>query len=373
MSDSLFSSPIDRRTLLRGFALAGAGFALAPLTPLTRLRLGAAPYAADAWPGLTPDQVEARIGELMKEFNVPGVSVALIEDGEVAWRGGFGRLRSDKDSPVTPESIFQAASISKPIFAIGVMKLVEDGILDLDRPLQDYLDKPWLEDEPRIAEVTARMVLAHRTGLPNWRKSGERLTFRHPPGTRHTYSGEGFVYLQTVVEKVTGTPLNEWLNENVLAPLGMTSSSYIWLPEMESVGAWRHDADSKPTTPRKFRRAMTSHSLLTTAGDVAKALTFMINQPSLPGLPSPETARSMLERQTVVSRSKGTGRGLGWMLQEKPKVFLHTGSNGGGHRALSMASLETRAGIVVLTNGPGGRSLYRKLVNSITGTQPALT
>jgi len=370
MSDSPFSRPIDRRTLLQYLACAGAGMALAPLAPFPS-RLFAAPAIATDWQGLTPDDVESLVPRLMEEFNVPGVSVALIRDGETVWRGAFGNLRADRESPVTTESIFQAASISKPVFAIGVMKLVEDGILDLDKSLQSYLDKPWLENEPQLEKVTARMVLVHTTGWPNWRQ-GKPLTFRYPPGTRYTYSGEGFVYLQTAVEKIVGMPLNDWLRENILLPLGMTASSYTWLPEMEPIGAWGHDADAKVSPPRKFRRPMTSHSLLTNPGDLAKAVNFMINQPTIPGLPKPETIRSMLEPYTVVSKSKGIIRGLGWVLQEKPKLFYHTGSNGGGHRAIAMASTKSKAGIVVMTNGPKGRDLYRKLIQSATGPQPSL-
>jgi len=371
MSDSAFNRPIDRRTLLQYFACAGAGLALAPLASFPS-RLFAAPAIPADWQGLNPSDVEALVPGLMKEFNVPGVSVALIRDGEIVWRGAFGHLRADKESPVTTDSIFQAASISKPVFSIGVMKLVEDGVLDLDKSLQSYLDKPWLENEPQLEKVTARMVLSHTTGWPNWRE-GKPLTFLHPPGTKHTYSGEGFVYLQTVVEHIVGVPLNDWLRDNVLVPLGMTASSYTWLPRMEEIGAWGHDANAKVSPPRKFRNAMTSHSLLTNAGELAKALAFMINQPTVPGLPKPETLMSMLEPQTVVSKQKGTYRGLGWALQEKPKLFYHTGSNGGGHRAVAMASLESKAGIVVMTNGPKGRDLYRKLIQSVTGPQPALS
>lgn len=370
MSDSPYFSPINRRTLLRYFAVAGTGLVFAPLSPFAS-RIFANPFSAPDWQGLTPDDVDSRITGLMKEFNVPGVSVALIHDGEVAWRGAYGRLRSDKAIPVTQESIFQAASISKPVFAIGVMKLVESGMLDLDTPLQTYLDEPWLEGEPEIEKVTARMVLEHSTGMPNWR-SGDSLTFRFPPGTGYSYSGEGFIYLQTAVEKIVGMPLDTWLRDHLLMPLGMTASSYTWRKEMEATGTWGHESDGQPSPPRKFCDPGTSHSLLTTAGDLAKAVAFMINQPAMaPGLPKPESIRRMLQPQQVNTGLEGIKRGLGWALQETPKLFFHTGSNTGGHRACVMASLESKAGIVVLTNGPRGRELYVNLIQSVTGAQPA--
>ena len=261
----------------------------------------------------------------MQKFNVPGVSVALVRDGEIGWRGAYGRLRADREMPVREDSIFQAASISKPVFAIGVMKLVESGMLDLDTPLQNYLDEPWLEGEPQIKLVTARMVLEHSTGWPNWRQ-GNPLTFEFTPGTDFGYSGEGFIYLQTAVEQTIDMPLNDWLSTQVLAPLGMSASSYTWRPEMEETGSWGHDADAVPSAPRKFRTPSTSHSLLTTAGDLAKALTFTINQPAgVPGLPEPRSVRQMLERQRVDTRRASTAgwggrsrRGRTWSTTRAP-------------------------------------------------------
>ena len=363
-------TPIRRRAFLRHLALAGAGIAFAPLYPFSSRLLAAAASAAP-WPGLTPADVDSRIAGLMQKFSVPGVSIALIHDGEVAWRGAYGRLRADREMPVTEDSIFQAASISKPVFAIGVMKLVETGRLDLDTPLQSYLDEPWIEGEPEIEKVTARMVLEHSTGWPNWRR-GNPLTFNFTPGTGFSYSGEGFIYLQTAVEQIVGVPLDDWLSDQVLTPLGMGASSYTWRPEMEETGSWGHDDDAVPSAPRKFSSPSTSHSLLTSAGDLARSLTFTINQPAgAPGLPQPATVQKMLERQQVDPRRTGTYRGLGWALQEGPELVYHTGSNGGGHRACAMASLESGAGIVVLTNGPGGRELYVELIQSVTGAQPA--
>src|SRR5271167_1564548 len=124
--------------------------------------------------------------------------MVVIRNGKTTWVHGFGIKESTTGQPVTVETVFEAASLSKPVFAYGVLKLVEQGKLGLDVPLTTYLPKPYIAGDERLAKITARIVLSHRTGFPNW------------PGERFSYSGEGYIYLQRVVEKITGKPLNEY-------------------------------------------------------------------------------------------------------------------------------------------------------------------
>src|SRR5205085_9673692 len=121
--------------------------------------------------------------------------------------------------------VFAAASLSKPVFASGVMSLVDAGALELDRPLTDYVAEPYLADDARAASITARMVLSHTTGFPNWRGDGP-LFLRWSPGTRWGYSGEGYAYLQQVVERLTSARLDEYLADAVLQPLGLCDSTF---------------------------------------------------------------------------------------------------------------------------------------------------
>ena len=134
----------------------------------------------------------------MKKSNVPGVSIALIQHGKTIWVHGFGVKEAGTSQPVTGETVFEAASLSKPVFAYGVLKLVDQGKLRLDVPLTIYLPKPYIPGDQRLAKITARIVLSHRTGFPNWR-DGDSLPLYFTPGERFSYSGEGYIYLQRVV------------------------------------------------------------------------------------------------------------------------------------------------------------------------------
>jgi CubicO group peptidase (beta-lactamase class C family) len=109
------------------------------------------------------------IPELMRMGDVPGLSIAVIRDARVVWSKDFGVANASTKQPVSDTTVFEAASLSKPVFAYAVMRLVEKGKLDLDIPLDKYLPKPYVEDDPRAGRITARIVLSHTTGFPNWR------------------------------------------------------------------------------------------------------------------------------------------------------------------------------------------------------------
>ena len=135
--------------------------------------------------------LQKRVPELLSEATIPGLSLALIRDGKTYWEHAFG-VRDEKTGlPVTGETIFEAASLSKPVFAYGVLKLVDQGKLDLDAPLSRYMPQLYVEGDPRIDKITARIVLSHRTGFPNWRDAGRPLKIYFTPGERFSHSGEG--------------------------------------------------------------------------------------------------------------------------------------------------------------------------------------
>jgi len=157
------------------------------------------------------------VTELLDEHGTPGTAVGIV-DGAGGQRIVTAGSR-DGRRPVEDDTMFAAASLTKLVFAAGVMALVDDGALELDRPLSEDLPEPYLAEDERAASITARMVLSHTTGLPNWREGPPYL--RWPPGTRWGYSGEGFSYLQQVVERLTGAPVAHYLSDAVLCPLGM--------------------------------------------------------------------------------------------------------------------------------------------------------
>ncbi len=114
-------------------------------------------------------RLETFIPQLMKDGDVPGLSIALVRDSQVLWQRGFGVKNAETKEAVVDNTIFEAASLSKPVFAYGVLKLVESNRLDLDAPLSKYLAQPYIENDERLNLITARRVLSHTTGFPNWR------------------------------------------------------------------------------------------------------------------------------------------------------------------------------------------------------------
>ena len=149
--------------------------------------------------------------KLMEVTAVPGFSMGVLQEGKLAWQRYEGVADAGSRKPVTPESLFPAASLGKPVIAYAALHLADEGKLDLDRPLKTYVPDHAPADA-RGDKVTARHVLSHSTGFRNWRNSLDQpLTPDFDPGARFQYSGEGFYYLQRAVEKITGGAFDTWM------------------------------------------------------------------------------------------------------------------------------------------------------------------
>ena len=308
---------------------------------------------------------------LMGEHHTPGVSVALVEAGKIAWTGCYGIRAEGDPAPVTPDTVFEACSMSKPLFAYGFLKLVEQKQFDLDKPLVNYLANPYLKDQPLHRQITAKMVLTHTTGFPNWRKGGWRaggkLPVRFQPGSRFGYSGEGFWYLQQVVEHVTGEPLDSWSQRVLLKPLNMRHSSYVWRNDYSKLAAVGHNADgSVKKDRRKFDRANAAFTLYTTPSDYARFLNEVMN-PDRRAKHS--LSASMLKRMlkpSVTSDKAGISRSLGWAVRKEGSSTLvgHSGANGTGFRCVCEFDRKTGRGIVIMTNSVSGKAVWQGLLKS---------
>src|SRR5271163_2080685 len=227
--------------------------------------------------GATILQLERDVPELMKKDGVPGLAMVVIRNGKTTWVHGFGIKETTTGQPVTVETVFEAASLSKPVFAYGVLKLVEQGKLGLDVPLTTYLPKPYIAGDERLAKITARIVLSHRTGFPNWRGDDGLLPIYFSPGERFSYSGEGYIYLQHVVAQITGKPLDVYTDEVVFKPSGMTNTSYVWRPDFDARTATGHHSDGKPAELWKPKEAGAASTLNTTAKDYALFVEAVLN------------------------------------------------------------------------------------------------
>jgi len=151
-------------------------------------------------------QVDNFIETYCKYYGIPGVSLALIKDGKLVYHQTYGVRNNMTGEKVDSNTLFEAASVTKPVFALAVEKLAERGVINLDKPLYEYLPYKDIENDERYKLITARHVLTHRTGFPNWRYMNPdgKLDIKFTPGTAFGYSGEGFEYLKLVVEKITG-------------------------------------------------------------------------------------------------------------------------------------------------------------------------
>ncbi len=256
-----------------------------------------------AAPPAPAQDLDVRLPSLMEKGNVPGLSIAVLRDGRLAWSGAFGVRSTETGERVDAQTVFEAASLSKPVFAYAVLRLAERGAFDLDTPLADILPYERLDHEPRYRQITARMVLSHSTGLPNW--GGERLDLTFDPGTAWGYSGEGFVYLQKAVEHLTGLTLDALARREVFEPLGMTRSSYVWQDAFAGNAVARHSPQGEVEPIRQATEGNAAASLLTTAEDYARFLAAIVQSEGL----RQETTDAMLTPVlSVVSSTWGRDR-----------------------------------------------------------------
>jgi CubicO group peptidase (beta-lactamase class C family) len=324
---------------------------------------------------------EAGIPQWLRETKMPAVSLAIVRDGRLAWQYAFGVKDAGIGEPVDINSPFAACSDTKPVFAYGVVKLWEKGVIDLDAPLTKYTARRVTSD-PRIDLVTARHVLNHTTGFPNWRQ-GKDLPIEFTPGSRNQYSGEGFTYLQSVVEEITHKSFVDFMHEDVLTPLGMSSSriGFIDGTDYAKQVARRHDQEGKripdtPATPAERAEGIARYGaaamLMTTPGDYAKFLLEYLDPRPGDAFRLNEASRAEMLRPQV-QKSASTWEGLAWHLEQidgVPLLFSHAGQDA-GYYCICAASTERRSGLMVMLNGDSYVPMLMKMLANPSG--PPLT
>lgn len=327
-------------------------------------------------------ELSGQVQGWLRDALVPGISIAIIEQGRISWQGAFGAKNAQTGEQVTSATVFEAASISKPVFAYAVLKLVDKGVLDLDKPLADYLAGADMKTvyppvasatDERWKKITARMVLTHHTGFPNW-FSGSTMSFLYDPGQRFSYSGEGFSLLGVVVSVITGRSLNDLLQETVFDPLEMKASSFVWRPDYDSTFTASHDILGRRTPRGKGTRFIPGASLYTTAGDYAR---FLIALAGGTGL-AETTWRQMTSPQVEAWDRDGKpcfswGLGVGVHRPEKDLTTLwHWGDNGDLKCYFEIIPAQKR-GVVFLMNGSNGHAISPLLTRRVLGIQrPAI-
>lgn len=309
-------------------------------------------------------QLADRLPVLMQEAGVPGLSAAWIEDGRVTWTANYGIKSAASEEPVTAETVFEAASLSKPVVAYATMKLVARGDLDLDEPLWDEEGYERLAHDERARQITTRMVLTHTTGLPNW--GGTPLELNSAPGTAWNYSGEGFVYLATILERKTGLRLDEFVHREVFTPLGMENSSFVWRDDFERLSSTPHDLIGRPRDKNKPEAPNAAASLHTTAADYGRFLTAVMTGEGLPSELASEmlTPHADLDGWGNAEARANLSWGLGWGIQdgERGRAIWHWGDNG-NFRCFVIAYPGSGDGLVYFTNSNNGLAIAESAVN----------
>lgn len=290
----------------------------------------------------------------MKAANIPGLSVAVVKDSSVVYQNVFGVRELAKKMPVNQQTVFEAASLSKPVFAYVVLKLAQEGLLDLDKPLYNYMLYPDIKDDERYKLITARMVLSHTTGFPNWRRNSP-LSISFEPGSKFSYSGEGYIYLQKVVEHLTRKSFDSLVREMVFVPLQMTDSYFAWNDTIAGNLAIGYDKRQQEKPKWKPGEALSAGSLHTTATDYAKFLVMLMHDKDVMAL--------MAKPESVIpdfEASVAWGLGVGLEMAPQGTWFWHWGSND-GYKAFVLGNPQSKSAMVYLTNSDNGLTLVDNL------------
>jgi len=310
------------------------------------------------------------LAQISQTVDVQGIQLVYSKNGK-SQAYNWGTIDKGSTQKVTSNTIFEAASLSKCVFTYAVLRLYDRGVIDLDKSLLSYIGKYDRFDpaDKRYEKITARMVLSHHTGLPNWGDNkGARLMFT--PDSCFSYSGEGFVFLQHVLEHITGKTLNQIAGEEVFTPLHMSNSSYMWTAKFDTVSAFGNSADQIKWHSGQNAAA----SLLTNAVDYTKFLQALASGYGL----KPETHKMMLSnitegnwynrRTTAANAHIWWGLGIGIQENEKGRAIWHWGDNG-DFKAFYILFPDKKESLVYFTHNYRGLHITPDVIDLFLGKQ----
>jgi len=336
--------------------------------------------------------LDKNIRELMQKAKVPGLAIAIFNHNQAVYKKTFGYSNEPAQKPLKPSSNIYGASLSKSVFAVLVMKLVEQGKLDLDKPLQQYLPEPiydylhlkkWhddyssLKNDSLYQKITARMCLDHTSGFPNWRWDlpDQKLKVLRIPGQRYSYSGEGMVYLQVVLEKMLGKSLEQMAQEIIFDPLAMKSTAYTFLPAYEKDYAWGHNDKGATYEKDKDNEARAPSTMETTLNDMSLFIEgvmqhSIISEKSTAQLFSPQIRlRSVMQmgpfaaRDTNANDNIELSYGLGFGLLKSPFGWgAFKEGHGDGFQHYMILFPQQQTAMLIMANSDNAESIFRQLL-----------
>ena len=291
----------------------------------------------------------------LETSGTPGLSLTLLEDGRIRETFSFGADAPSAGKPIAEPTIFQAASLSKQAMLFIALKTVDDGKLDLDRPLVAYMEKAPVEPETGVGRLTARHVLTHTTGWPNWPPNDGPFRPVRPLGS-WGYSGAGFMLLTEALQSIHGEKALDYTRRILLDPLGMTQSSFVWRPEYSTTATRGFNGDGSAANRWEPDRPNGASSLHTTSREYARLLEAFFEIDLMRRHPAVYSQQVAIDRRLGWSLGWGTSRGVLWQW-----------GHSDGFKTFAALDPETRRGIVCLANGESGQRVNREWVNSWLG------
>jgi len=344
-------------------------------------------------------ELDNKVQQLMKDGNVQGLAITVFNENKPVYKKVFGYKRFDTKERLQTNTNFYGASLSKAVFAVLVMKMVVEKVIELDKPLESYLPQPvsaygkgtsWNQDYTDLKgdslhkKITARMCLDHTSGFPNWRwyEPDQKLRVDFEPGSGYSYSGEGLCYLQFVLEKITGKLLEQLMEEKIFHPLGMSTSAYTWQARFEKNYCHGHDTNGKVLEKDKDNAPRSASTLETTPDDLSLFLEGVLEQRILGAVSykkmfTPQLrlrSKIQMEAQSWIDTTNGENDkiqlsyGLGWGILQTPYGFgAFKEGHGDGFQHYFIIFPEKQMGILILTNSDNGEGIFKELLEFAIG------
>ena len=341
--------------------------------------------------------LEVKIKSLMEKANVTGLVISILNDNQIIYREAYGYANNDKKTSLQINHSFYGASLSKAVFGYLVSVLSNENVIDLDKPLKEYVDFPlyelksgdkWrgfqdLKNDKRLEKITARMCLTHTTGFQNWRwvprpndpENDRTLKIYFEPGTQYYYSGEGMMLLQYVIEHITGKELESLASEKVFKPLQMKNTSYLWQERFEEKYCNGHTTEQRVIKKDKREEAGAAGSMETNLIDYSifvqhvmrlykdsSNVTKTLFKPNFRIRTKAQFGPLSLEESNENDKIQ-LNYGLGWGLLQTPYGFgAFKEGHGEGFQHYTIIFPEIGTGIVMLSNSDNAESIFKELL-----------
>jgi len=344
---------------------------------------------ADGVP-LSASEIDSTVERLMQVGQVPGLALALISNGEVSYLGAYGFADVEKARALQTDTVMYGASLTKAAFSYMVMTLVDEGLVDLDRPISEYLPRPLdqyedyvdLANDPRWQVWTLKTLLSHSAGLPNWRWFSESKTLEiiFEPGSRYAYSGEGFQVAQLTLEEGLGLDVNALMQERVFERFGMRRTSMLWREDFRPNFARGFDEEGKNLGHNMRQSVRAAGSMDTTIADFSVFLAGVLRGDGLTKASRTEMLSAQIQVtsqhqfptqfpvDTDANRDIQLSYGLGWGVFESSygRAFFKEGHDDGTNN-YALCLDEAQRCILILSNSSNGEGIFLYLVDSLIG------